>query len=60
MWANLILRDKKMIGQNYRIFNSNILSFEEENVLSVSRKEREMKDHFDQLSGWLFAFCTVL
>jgi hypothetical protein len=49
-----------MIGQNYRIFNSNILSFEEENVLSVSRKEREMKDHFDQLSGWLFAFCTVL
>ncbi len=37
------------------------LSFEEESVLSVSRKEREkMKDHFDQLSGWSFAFCTVL
>ena len=63
MWDNLILRDKKndwtkLQDTIIQIF----LSFEGESVLSVLRREREkkMKDHFDQLSGWSFAFCTVL
>ena len=64
MWDNLILEDEKNDWTKLQnIIIQIFLSFEEESVLSVSRKEREKKkkkDHFDQLSGWSFAFCTVL
>ncbi len=59
MWDNLILGDEKNDWTKLQnIIIQIFLSFEEESVLSVSIRERKWT--IDQLSGWSFAFCTVL
>jgi hypothetical protein len=49
-----------MVGQKFKILYPNIFSFKEEKRSLVSGGEKKWKNDFDQLSGWSFAFCTVL
>ncbi len=49
-----------MVGQKFKILYPNIFSFKEESALLFQVERKKWKNDFDQLSGWSFAFCTVL